>query len=371
MLLLNIFQHYDGTTAWDNIAILILALVGGYLLNRTLVKTKENSKFNAAVRQWENKHKLLENEFKAYRSNIASSEKISLKSATELSGRVKALEGDIRALSEEKNKFHQQLLSKQEDLKKNSTRIAELEDKLKIQQEDKFRSEADWNQKLKTAREELAKAAIWETKVRAAEEEMQKARFANSQAERKKLEAELRLKSTIEYAGKVGPLENELSTAKEKYAKLEEQATGKSSLLSQAEEKLGLAEIGLKKDLVEIQDLKNDLLAKSKMLEVQEQKMQSAEQAVSTQRITEAELELLKTKNAVLQQEVEARHTANIALVSEIEQAKTNLRKLVEEIEKLKSIKPGPIGVPSLKKEVSKVGETTNLEGIGPDGGVL
>jgi hypothetical protein len=55
---------------------------------------------------------------------------------------------------------------------------------------------------------------VWERKVRAAEEEAQKAKAAVSQAERKKLDAELRLRTTAEYAGKLIPLEAELTMTK-------------------------------------------------------------------------------------------------------------------------------------------------------------
>ncbi|HTQ28252.1 MAG TPA: hypothetical protein VMI35_08995, partial [Puia sp.] len=260
MRLLNILLHYDGTTAWENILILLAALVAGFLLHQYLVKTKANQQFHQSLKEWENKHRQLENEFKAYKSTINSSEKTSQKSVTELSGRVKALEGDIRALSDEKNKYQHQLQAKEDELKKYSSQVVDLEDRLKTLREEKLKTEAEWNQKLKATREELDKAAAWESKVKSAEEEAQRSRAAIGHAERKKLEAELRLKATADYAGKVVPLEQELSAFKEKYSALEAEASDRSSLLDELRDKLNLATTKMEKDQGEILQLKDDLL---------------------------------------------------------------------------------------------------------------
>jgi chromosome segregation ATPase len=221
MLLLNIFQHSDGSFAWDNMIIVLLAGIAGYLLQKSAGKKKERKEYKAMLADWESKYKRVEHEYKNYKSNIASAENHNEKQLLQLSGRVKALEGDIRVLSDEKNKFHHELLIREEELKKYSRQTADLEDRLKEVRESKNKSDADWADQLKTAKDEWAKAATWEQRVRSAEEEAQKAKAAIGAAERKKLEAELRLKATAEYAGKVGPLETELKEEKEKYIILE------------------------------------------------------------------------------------------------------------------------------------------------------
>ena len=42
MVLLNILQNTDGTLAWDNLLILVLAVMAGYFLHRFGVKKIEN-----------------------------------------------------------------------------------------------------------------------------------------------------------------------------------------------------------------------------------------------------------------------------------------------------------------------------------------
>ena len=99
------------------------------------------------MHEWENKYKKLESEFKAYKTNIVNSEKHGEKSLVELGHRVKSLEGDIRALSDEKNKYHHQLASKAEELKSYSKQVADLDDELKSIKEAKSKSEYEWNSK--------------------------------------------------------------------------------------------------------------------------------------------------------------------------------------------------------------------------------
>jgi len=371
MILLNIFQHYDGTTAWDNILIILLAFVAGYLLRRALVKNKENQKYHEAIEDWETRHKALENEFKAYKTNITATEKNNHKSVTELSGRVKALEGDIRALSEEKNKYHHQLQAKEDDLKKYNSQVSDLEDRLKTLHDEKTKSETDWTQRLKTAREDLVRASAWESRVRAAEEEAQKARSVSSQAERRKLEAELRLKATAEYAGKVGPLENELSAIREKMRELESGMDNKTTLVQELEIKLSQAVADGKKGEDNLSGLQNDLVSRNQLVDELNQQLQAARDAVSKLRIAMAELELQKSNNAALLQEIEAKNSANTALVSEMELLKTNHRKMAEEYEKLKSEKSGKSNDLVSDMEETEQESPASLEGIGPGGIIL
>jgi chromosome segregation ATPase len=291
MVLLNIFQNSDGGFAWDNIIILIAAFILGYLLQRFSRKQTENRFYSRSVQEWENKYKKLENEFKTFKSNLAGSDKQSEKTAIELNQRVKSLEGDIRALSDEKNKYYHQLLSKGEELKSYSKQVSDLEDSMKTLQEIKSKSEAEWNNKFTASQDALHKAAAWEGRVRAAEEEAMKARATLNQAERRKLEAELRLKSTTEYAGKVVPLEKDLANAKEKLHALES----------------------------ELQASKNEIQHKNELMQALQRNSHEEEPLNARIRSLEAQLELLKDNNTILQKEFEIKHTNNLTLKSEIE----------------------------------------------------
>ena len=53
MFLLNIFQNTDGTTAWDNILILLVVFVAGYLLNRFSKQQNEKIKQSRETKEWE------------------------------------------------------------------------------------------------------------------------------------------------------------------------------------------------------------------------------------------------------------------------------------------------------------------------------
>jgi chromosome segregation ATPase len=291
MVLLNILQNSDGSFAWDNIFILVVAFVLGYLLKRVAGKQKEHRIFSKSLHEWEERYKKLEGEFKAYRSNIVSSEKHGEKSVLELSQRVKSLEGDIRALSDEKNKYHHQLMSKSEELKGYSKQVADLEDELKIIKELKIKSESEWNQKLTASNEALVRASAWEGRVRAAEDEALKARAALNMAERRKLESELRLKSTTEYAGKVVPLENELAGLKEKFAAAEN----------------------------ELSALKKEALQREELLSAMRRNTTAEDAMGSKIKTLEAQLDLQKENNTILQQEFEIKHATNLSLKAEIE----------------------------------------------------
>jgi len=330
MLLLNIFQHSDGSFAWENVFIILLALIAGYLLQRFNAKKISNNKYAASIAEWENKYKRLENEFKNYKSNISSADKQNEKSVLQLSGRVKSLEGDIRALSDEKNKSLQQLIVKEEEIKRYSKIVSDFEDNMKTIREDKLRAEAEWSDKLKTAKEELSRASIWEQRVKSAEEDAQRARSAIGNAERKKLEAELRLKTATEYAGKVVPLENELKLLRGKFEGQEADLNAK------------IIELGekLKANEAENASLKNELSEKSKLATEATEKLSSSADNLSQLKTVMAQLELQKETNKTLQQEFEMKHASNISLIGEIEYLKNEMKKIAEENLALKSKTP-------------------------------
>jgi uncharacterized protein YoxC len=304
MVLLNIFQNGEGGFAWDNLIILLVAFILGFLIQRFSRKQSENRSYSKNIQEWENKNKKLENEFKTFKSNLVSADKQSEKTVLELSQRVKSLEGDIRALSDEKNKYHHQLMSKAEELKTYSRQVSDLEDSLKALQESKSKSEAEWSHKLTSTQEALHKASAWEGRVRAAEEEALKARAALNQAERRKLEAELRLKSTTEYAGKVVPLEKDLASAKEKLHAFES----------------------------ELQAAKKEILHKDELMQAMHRSAKADESLHTRIRSLEAQVELLKDNNSILQQEFELKHATNLTLKSEIEALKQALTIRKEEI---------------------------------------
>ncbi|PWT75279.1 MAG: hypothetical protein C5B59_09255 [Bacteroidetes bacterium] len=291
MTLLNIFQNNDGTFSWENMAIVLIALIAGYILHQFTAKKKVDQKYISGLEAWDNKYKKLENEFKNYKSNITTGEKQSEKTAQQLNGRVKALEGDIRVLSDDRNKLLHVLTEKDEGLKKYSRQISDLEDSMKSWKEAKARTDAEWAEKVKSLKEDLTRAAAWEQRVKGAEEEAQKAKSMTGNAERRKLEAELRLKTVSEYAGKVVPLENELAI--------------KNKLIN------------------EMQELINGGKASSEDL-----------------KIAMAQLELQRENNSILQQEFEMKHASNISLVNELEHLKSQFRKLAEENDMLKSKSP-------------------------------
>jgi chromosome segregation ATPase len=211
MGLLNIFLHSDGTTAWDNLLILALAFVAGWLLHPFIAKRSVDKKHREAIAEWESKYKRLEGEYKNHKANISGMERHNEKAVVELTSRAKALEGDIRALAEEKNRVLHQLTEKDQEIRRCLQQISERDDTILGLQESGARTEEDWAEKLKAAAHSLTKALAWEEKAKNAEAEARRLRELMGHAERKKLEAELRLKTVAEYAGKIGPLENELA----------------------------------------------------------------------------------------------------------------------------------------------------------------
>src|SRR5450631_4074841 len=148
MVLLNILQNTDGTLAWDNLLILIFAVLAGYFIHRFGVKKIENKKYLKTLAEWESRCKRAENEYKNYMSSIIGSEKHNEKLVGELHNRIKGLEGDIRALSDEKNKIYHQLTYKEQDNRKYSKQVSDLEERIKSMLEIKAKADSNWESKL-------------------------------------------------------------------------------------------------------------------------------------------------------------------------------------------------------------------------------
>jgi chromosome segregation ATPase len=223
MNLLNILQHSDGTTAWDNLLVVLLAFVAGWLLHRVALKKKVDEKHRQAIAELETKCKKLENEYKNYKSNIAATEKHHEKAVIDSNARVKTLEGDIRALAEEKSKVRHLLTEKDQEIRRLLQQLNEKDDAASTIREAKAKADEEWTEKLRTASQSLARAITWEDKAKQAESEAARAKDAIGHAERKKLEAELRLKAVSEYAGKIGPLQKELEAKDQVIARLQQQ----------------------------------------------------------------------------------------------------------------------------------------------------
>jgi chromosome segregation ATPase len=326
MAFLNILTHYDGTTAWENLLILLGVFVAGWILQRLLAKQKQNSQYNALVKESESKVKTAENELKAYKANTNHNEKAQLKSLTDLGGRVKALEGDIRVLSEERNKYHQLFIAKSDELKKNAFQVVDLEDHLKSLKEERAKGEAELNQKLKTTKEELVKASAWEARVKNAEEEAQKARAALGMAERKKLEAELRLKATSEFAARVVPLENDLKTALGMQESLESTVSELSAHKSGLETANRQLEETLRAEKEKAQNLRDELSAREHFIGELKDQLAASVDLSTRWKTAAAEMDLLKSNIAIMKQELAAKQTAVQTLQMELEQARSAVK---------------------------------------------
>jgi hypothetical protein len=232
MRLLFIFQNTDGTLAWDYLSITLLALIAGWFLHRYNAKRKIDLHHKEAMAVSENRYKRLENEYKVYKGNILTADKHNEKALQELNARVKALEGDIRALAVEKNKEHHLLSEKDQEIRRLMDQLGVKDDAIKAEKEEKLRSEDKWAEKLRTTTQSLNQALHWEEKAKNAQIEAGRIKDAMAFAERKKLEAELRLKATLEYAGKIGPLEDELA-AKDRMIKELQEQIGKGPIFNQ------------------------------------------------------------------------------------------------------------------------------------------
>jgi predicted flap endonuclease-1-like 5' DNA nuclease len=233
MILLNIFDLFtrcDGKTALGFIPFLLGAGLLGYLLKHFMGGNKSKlQEYEAQLGDWQGKYTTLQNEFKGYKSSITASARDNDKHAAELTNRVRSLEADIRNLADEKNKLHLSLTEKQTDLGGYTRKISTLEETIASINEEKNKLNADWSARLSVVNDSLSKASAWEGRVRQAEEELARAKATVSDANKKQVEAEMRLKTTSEVAGKVVPLETELKNWKEKYAALEIQLNEKES----------------------------------------------------------------------------------------------------------------------------------------------
>ncbi|MDP4253375.1 MAG: hypothetical protein Q8938_05180 [Bacteroidota bacterium] len=222
MGILNILQHSDGSLAWDTLFVIALALLAGWLLNRFNTRRVMDKQVRDTIAEQERNYKRLEGEYKNYRANIQAAEKHNDKAVLEMTQRVKALEGDIRVLADEKNKTQQRFAEKEKELRAYMQQIGERDDQLAVLREKFARQEADWSEKLRSSDQSLSGALVWEERVRAAEADAAKSREALGHAERRRLDAELRLKATSEYAGRIVPLETELVAKNKVIADLHE-----------------------------------------------------------------------------------------------------------------------------------------------------
>lgn len=203
--------------------IIVLAFVAGWLLHKLALNKKIDERHRQAMAELETKYKKVENEYKNYKSNIAATDKHHEKAVIESNARVKALEGDIRALAEEKNKVRNQLTDKDQEIRRLLQQLTEKDDVVSTIKESRAKAEEEWAEKLRTANQSLTRALSWEDKAKQAESEATRAKDAIGHAERKKLEAELRLKAVSDYAGKIGPLQSELEAKDQVIARLQEQ----------------------------------------------------------------------------------------------------------------------------------------------------
>lgn len=230
MKLLDIFLRNDGSFAWESLLILIVVFLAGWILRGLSAKNKIDKMHRQELAEWESKYKRLEGDYKNYKSNIAAMEKHNDKAVLEAGARVKALEGDIRALAEERKKLHGQLSAREDETRRLLRQIGEKEDVISGLREQHEKAKAEWSGSLEEARQSVARAQSWEGKARQAEADAVRAADAIAHAERKKqeaerktLEAELRLKAVSEYAGKVGPLEQQLKEKERTIMQLREQ----------------------------------------------------------------------------------------------------------------------------------------------------
>ena len=244
MIFLEIFTNADGSIAWLNIAVIILAGVIGYLIGSSPGK-KQINRLKDSVREKENQLRKAENDFKSYKSGHEASFKQHERSVAEMNMRVRSLEGDIKSMADEKNRLMHKLQEKDDDIKNGSRQISNLEEKIKlliVEEEkhlaDKEKLISEITGKWKTTGDELTRARSWEEKVHAAEEDARKARQALADHQRRSIEFDLRLKSASEYAAKVQPLESELKAMQQKFEDYKTEFASKSDISAEVEEKL-------------------------------------------------------------------------------------------------------------------------------------
>ncbi len=260
MILLGIFDMFtgcDGKTALGFIPFLLVAGLLGYLLRHFMGGNNNKLKeYEAQLGDWQGKYTTLQNDYKGYKSSITASARDNDKQVGDLTNRVKSLEADIRNLADEKNKLHVSLTEKQTDLGGYTRKISTLEETIASINEEKNKLNADWSARLSVVNDSLSKASTWEGRVRQVEEELARAKATVSDANKKQVEAEMRLKTTSEVAGKVVPLETELKNWKDKYAALEIQLHEKESSATAYGAKLTDAETKHKNLLDENSQLK-------------------------------------------------------------------------------------------------------------------
>jgi predicted flap endonuclease-1-like 5' DNA nuclease len=298
MILLGIFDMFtrcDGKTALGFIPFLLVAGLLGYLLKHFMGGNNNKLKeYEAQLGDWQGKYTTLQNDYKGYKSSITASARDNDKQVGDLTNRVKSLEADIRNLADEKNKLHVSLTEKQTDLGGYTRKISTLEETIASINEEKNKLNADWSARLSVVNDSLSKASTWEGRVRQVEEELARAKATVSDANKKQVEAEMRLKTTSEVAGKVVPLETELKNWKDKYAALEIQLHEKESSATAYGAKLTDAETKHKNLLDENSQLK---LSVGEW----EAKWKIANEAAGKITGLEAEIKSLKDNNAAIQ----------------------------------------------------------------------
>jgi chromosome segregation ATPase len=313
MIFLEIFTNPDGSIAWLNIAVIILAGIIGYLIGGSPGK-KQINRLKDSMREKENQLRKAENDFKSYKTGHEASFKQHERSVADMNMRVKSLEGDIKALADEKNRLFHKIEEKEDAIKASNRQVSTLEEKIKllILEEEKHLAEkekliSEITGKWKTTGEELGRARSWEEKVHAAEEDARKARQALADHQRRSIDFDLRLKSASEYAAKVQPLENELKTMQQKFEDYKQEITSKNNISTEIEEKLRSSKATIDILNKELTELKNAVASKENINQELRDKLETATQSSGKIIALESEIKTLKETNAVLQQELAER----------------------------------------------------------------
>lgn len=314
MILLNILQNPDGTIAWVNIAILLVVFVIGFMINR--YRSRQSiGMLSSASKEWSQKFKHAENEYKSYRSGHEAAFRQQEKLVAEMTGRVKSLEGDIKVLAEEKNKFLHRLQEREDELKNCTRQLSDWDEKMKNWELEKATQIADVTGKLRQTIAERDAAAAWEGKTHAAEDEARKARAAFADIQRKTLEFDMRLKAASEYAAKVRPLEASLRLAEEKYQKLE-QEMAVAATDGDRKKELQDAMASLSKVSVEKETLGKQLTQQEQVIRTLREELNADADLRGQLRASEGELQMVRATNAALQKEL-AERTALITQMTE------------------------------------------------------
>jgi chromosome segregation ATPase len=303
MVWLNIFFRSNGSFAWENILILLAAFGIGYLVRRWLDQ-KSINKSTVSASGWETKYKHVDTEYRSYKSNIAATTRHHEKAVGDLTLRTKALEGDIKALAEEKNKLNHLVGAKDEEIKKYSRQVSMMEDKAKEVYAENESRIAEISAQLKKTKEELAKALVWEERVKGAEEEARKAKSALSDIQRRTLEFDMRLKAASEYAAKVQPLEAELKALKEKYAAFQDELASKDNVSGELNAKMEKLNVSI--EMLQKEKSQFIELVSKKDIEIAALQSQLKSTSEAASRVTglQTEIKLIQGTNKALQQEL-------------------------------------------------------------------